>query len=402
MKTFEKKKFALAFLILFMLSLYPGEVRADSGTTERPGQRSFRIVGGEIVNPPNAYPWTAQIGYHRPPPNARVFTVWCGGALIDRSWVLSAAHCFDDTVGSRYVLTLGEHTLNQADGTEQIIQVQEIIVHPDYNPSTSDNDIALLRLANPATLNTHVNTIELGDLPNIGTPLTVVGWGATTQGGAISNQLLETAVPLRSDNDCRNAYPGEITNAMFCAGFDGGGTDSCQGDSGGPIFFNEGGTSRQIGVVSWGRGCAQANFFGVYTHVAGFTEWLNTEMGGGVIPIGPGVPEAGSNIIPVSPPPTKGSISEAGMENSFQFTVASQGSFTIETNGTSNGMDTVISLFESTNQTTPLAQNDDLIPGNVNSRITTTLSPGTYVIKVSHYHSNQVGTYTIFVQANDE
>jgi M6 family metalloprotease-like protein len=104
--------------------------------------------------------------------------------------------------------------------------------------------------------------------------------------------------------------------------------------------------------------------------------------------------------IPITPPLTKGSISEAGMENLFEFHVTSQGSYTIETNGKTLSMDTVMSLFDSQNQTTPIHENDDIGSNNFNSRIVATLTPGTYHVKIRHFDSEQVGDYTIFVKAD--
>jgi len=109
-----------------------------------------------------------------------------------------------------------------------------------------------------------------------------------------------------------------------------------------------------------------------------------------------------SKIIPVSPPPTKGSISTPGMVNLFQFTVESQGSFTIETKAEPHTLDTVMSLFGPNSQTTLLHENDDIDGSrNRNSRITANLAPGTYHVKIRYFHSNQRGDYTIFVKANE-
>ena len=401
MNTSRKNLWAMFFLTFFISSSFLGNVRANQEPTEPiEGRSSFKIVGGSPVVP-GAYPWTVQIGFEHPSFGA--FGVWCGGALIDRSWVLSAAHCFDDTTVSRYTLTVGEHDLNQNEGTEQIVNLAEIIIHPDYQASTSsDNDIALLRLASPVQLNAQVGIVEIGSLPQTATPLTVVGWGRTTQGGSVSDILMQTHVPLRTDSDCRQAYPGRITDSMFCAGFDVGQTDSCQGDSGGPIFFDEGGGEwRQVGVVSWGIGCAQPNKFGVYTNVARFTTWITDAIGdtGGGTGDGDGVREA--KQLPISPPLTKGSISPAGTVNLFSFTVETQGSYTIETKGEHNHIDTVMSLFGPNSQTTLVQENDDLASGNLNSRITADLTPGVYFVKVKLYHDNQVGNYTIFNQANE-
>jgi len=105
------------------------------------------------------------------------------------------------------------------------------------------------------------------------------------------------------------------------------------------------------------------------------------------------------NQIPISPPLTEGSISEAGMVNLFEIDVRRQGSYMIQTQGTTPSMDTVMSLFGPNSETTLIQENDDMAAGNFNSRIIATLTPGTYYVKVRHYHSTEVGNYTIFVQA---
>ena len=315
-----------------------------------------------------------------------------------------------------------------------------------------------LRLASPAEFTTRVGIIQFRDLPEAATPLTVVGWGHTTQGGATSTILLETHVPLRTSSDCIAAYPErDITENMFCAGFDGGEHDSCQGDSGGPIFFDEGGGEwRQIGIVSWGFGCAQAGRFGVYTHLARFTDWIHTTMddgGGGristpsvigqaqteaeavIVAAGltvgtvttanhPSVPTgnvishtpmegtmvtAGSPVdlvislglvevtnIPVSPPLIQGSILEAGIGNLYAFTVETGGTYTIETKGETAGLDTMMSLLDPSNPTPPIQENDDIGAGNFNSRITATLDPGTYHVRVTLYQGTPFGEYFYF------
>lgn len=113
----------------------------------------------------------------------------------------------------------------------------------------------------------------------------------------------------------------------------------------------------------------------------------------------PCVREIGGMEIPISPPLTNGSISETVKENLFELTVTQEGSYTMETEGKTASVDTVMSLFGPDSQTTFIQENDDMSPGNFNSKIIATLTPGTYYIKVKLYQDNQVGEYTIFVRA---
>jgi len=111
---------------------------------------------------------------------------------------------------------------------------------------------------------------------NVGQSVVVAGWGATSEGGSGSDQLLKLTVPVLSNSDCLTAYSG-ITNSMVCAGYlTQSGKDSCQGDSGGPLTIGTGTTARLVGVVSWGQGCARLGYPGVYARVSEVQSWVNS------------------------------------------------------------------------------------------------------------------------------
>merc|ERR1711988_1952498 len=151
----------------------------------------------------------------------------------------------------------------------------QIVMHEDYDDWTVQNDICLLQLEKAATLGKHVGTIKLpnqNDEYEEGTTCTVTGWGAVKEGGHLANKLQKVDVPVVSDENCRGAYgEEEIADSMICAGLDAGGKDSCQGDSGGPFMCGD----ELSGIVSWGYGCAEAGYPGVYTQTSYFTSWVN-------------------------------------------------------------------------------------------------------------------------------
>ncbi|XP_049779308.1 trypsin alpha-3-like [Schistocerca cancellata] len=121
-----------------------------------------------------------------------------------------------------------------------------------------------------------LQTVSLGTTePSAGTAVTITGWGDLSSGGSSPTQLQAVTTSIVARASCNIAYGGEITQRMICAGEDEGGKDSCQGDSGGPLV--EGST--QYGIVSWGRGCAQAGYPGVYANVANLRSWV-TEVTG--------------------------------------------------------------------------------------------------------------------------
>ncbi|XP_076136031.1 trypsin-1-like [Alosa pseudoharengus] len=219
-----------------------------------------KIVGGYECKA-NSQPWQVSLnsGYH-----------FCGGSLVNKNWVVSAAHCYK----SRVEVRMGEHDITYREGTEQFISSSRVIRHPNYSSYNIDNDIMLIKLSTPATLNQYVQPVALPtSCAAAGTMCTVSGWGNTMS--SVSGDRLQCLdLPIISDRDCKNSYPGQITNAMFCAGYLEGGKDSCQGDSGGPVVCN----GKLQGVVSWGYGCAEPGNPGVYAKVCIFNDWLTQTM----------------------------------------------------------------------------------------------------------------------------
>ena len=238
------------------------------------------IVGGE-ESVPGSRPWMVSL---------QRSSHFCGGSLIKNDWVLTAAHCVDGSSTSGLYAVVGRHAWNGSGG--QRIAVSQIIVHPSYNDSTSDHDIALLKLSTPVTLGLTLMQLPDADLINEaaapGDIVTVLGWGTTTEGGSIPSNLREVDVPVVSNATCNAsiAYNGQITNNMMCAGYAAGGKDSCQGDSGGPLMFTYAGADYQAGVVSWGEGCARPNKYGVYAKVLNYVSWINDQIDGTQPPVG--------------------------------------------------------------------------------------------------------------------
>ncbi|KAK8398071.1 hypothetical protein O3P69_003767 [Scylla paramamosain] len=188
-----------------------------------------RIVGGITVHK-NEIPWqiSLQLGKRHV----------CGAVVIDRLWVTSAAHCLNSIDIKELHVVAGEHHLETQD-LEQRREVKEAIAHPNFDPTTNENDIALLLLAKPLKLDgLTVNPVCLPPFKaNVTGFCEVSGWGFTKEGGARSNILKKVAVPIISDADCRTHYdktPRKVTDSMICAGFTEGKKDACQADSGGP------------------------------------------------------------------------------------------------------------------------------------------------------------------------
>ncbi|XP_056142866.1 trypsin-1-like [Lampris incognitus] len=220
-----------------------------------------KIVGGyECVSHSQPHQVSLNSGYH-----------FCGGSLINENWVVSAAHCYK----SRIEVRMGEHHIRVNEGTEQFIKSSRVIRNPNYSSYSMEYDVMLIKLSTPAQLNQYVQPVALPlACAPAGTMCRVSGWGNTMSSMDDGDKLQCLDIPILSEQDCRNAYPGMIGDTMFCAGYLEGGKDSCQGDSGGPVVCN----NELQGIVSWGYGCAEPNYPGVYAKVCLFTDWLQLTM----------------------------------------------------------------------------------------------------------------------------
>ncbi|MFE6363642.1 serine protease [Streptomyces sp. NPDC057806] len=201
----------------------------------------------------------------------------CGGALYTQQIVLTAAHCVGRT-GANTGITATAGVVDLQSSSR--IQVRSTYVYraPGYNGD--GKDWALIKLAQPINLPTL--KIATTTQYNTGT-FTVAGWGAATEGGSQQRYLLKATVPFVSDATCRSysGYGGLIASEEICAGYTAGGVDTCQGDSGGPMFRRDAANQWiQVGIVSWGIGCARPNAPGVYTEVSTFASAIASAAAG--------------------------------------------------------------------------------------------------------------------------
>jgi secreted trypsin-like serine protease len=258
-------------IAIALLTSGPGRAQATPGETAR-------IVGGE-PSKSGAFPAVVAMMV-----SGRLA---CGGTLIGKNWVLTAGHCVKSPSGvirnaADLTVLPGGVKLTSKGGR---IAVKQVLPHPNYDPSTMTNDIALLELAQGADQSRQLlaSSGVSGKLVQPGASATVTGWGRTAQSGDTSTSLLQVSVPIVSHEQCMKAYseskPGKINDHNICAGLDAGGKDACQGDSGGPLYVTLPASGPvQVGIVSWGEGCAQPKKYGIYTAVADFEPFLREHV----------------------------------------------------------------------------------------------------------------------------
>ncbi|MGH3734545.1 MAG: S1 family peptidase [Micromonosporaceae bacterium] len=242
----------------------PAAYALGADETGGDGDVHHTIVGGEIAYTRD-YPWAIQLSYQG--------GEYCGGTLVRAGKIVTAAHCMDgDPAG--YTAIQGRDVLSDTSaGRESAIA--HIWVDPEY-AIANGHDVAVLTLAAPFE---GVPTLELETDPAADTPgpmTTVFGWGST-KGSGPTDTFQKVDVPILGDDYCARpeVYDQQyVRDGEICAGYEEGGKDACQGDSGGPLVLN----GKLFGIVSWGRGCAEPGFPGVYAEVATYATELQKHI----------------------------------------------------------------------------------------------------------------------------
>lgn len=242
-----------------------------------------KILGGEAEYDISKVPW--QVGLLS---SKEANTCFCGGSIINKKWILTAAHClYDDREDGTFerkkaiYIFANSSVLNEKG---QVYEVKNIIENTSYNHLNKDNDIALIELVEPIDIQYENQIIkipneeEYENLYKVDEEVFVSGWGAVFEDGkGLSDVLMKASVSFKEHSICSQNYRDEgglVTDNMICAS--GIYSDSCLGDSGGPLFTIVDGKGIQLGITSWGSfPCANPDLYGVYTNVFKYREWIN-------------------------------------------------------------------------------------------------------------------------------
>lgn len=242
-------------------SVVPGGALTPSASRRGPAPD---VVGGYAA-PPGQFPWMVRL------------SMGCGGSVLTAWVVLTAAHCVPRTgADTGIVATIGRTRLSAPGG--QVIRSSYVLRSPRY-ARTGTVDWALVELAQP-TAAPPLALVGQGDTAARRARLTVMGWGSVEEGGAQSDVLRYATVPFVDDATCARSYRTQFRPATeLCAGYPQGGVDTCQGDSGGPMIADVAGRAVQVGIVSYGMGCARPGYPGVYAEVEAFSAEISSHLG---------------------------------------------------------------------------------------------------------------------------
>lgn len=234
-----------------------------------------KIIGGHDADPAK---WKWMAGLIKGRSGARSF---CGGVIIDNRHVVTAAHCLRTVVPRDIMVRIGEYDFSDSVHDGEDYPITNFKIHPYYDRSTQENDIAIITLARSVSFDGDIRPICLphANRDYAGQISTIVGWGSTAYSGTGSNKLKQVSLPIWSQQDCTGVFKDKVKSSMFCAGMKDGGKDSCQGDSGGPLMVQGPGNRWLLaGVVSWGIKCGTPGYPGVYTKVSDYLDWIHDNI----------------------------------------------------------------------------------------------------------------------------
>ncbi|XP_018024259.2 trypsin-1-like [Hyalella azteca] len=260
---------------LLVLCVLVASATAATSTLQESNGSQNKIVGGTYARP-GQFPF--QLGFYDTHSTPDEFV--CGAIIYHNDTMITSGGCvryFDHNNPDSLVVGAGDLNLVLDEETEQWRKVIRIISHDGFDPDTHENDIALLKIDRPFDLNEYVSGVTLPGKGQIFSGNSFVsGWGTLSSGGSGPLVLQYVSVPMFSDETCRSAYDSngaflgwKIKDYMICAGEDG--KDTCSGDGGGPMICGD----YLCGITSWGVGCGDARYPGVYTKVSYFVDWIH-------------------------------------------------------------------------------------------------------------------------------
>ncbi|KAI9007795.1 trypsin-like cysteine/serine peptidase domain-containing protein [Hyaloraphidium curvatum] len=275
----------LAFLVSFPVAALSSELFDEHLLEPQKRDLSPNIVNGTRVRGPTTYPWMAMVqDLTEDTPQDMSF---CGATMIAPNLALTAAHCISDKEDPSELgvatFRWNAHVTTEEEGGIEY-RVLNIIPHPNYNPTTFANDFALLLLSAPRNYGNNTPAFiplnRNGAVPAIGSTVRTMGWGDLVRNGNGSQFLMQ--VDLRTSTEAQCKSLGIIMNfespthpAYLCAGAPA--RDACQGDSGGPLVRRVGNRWEQVGVVSFGHGCAKPESpVAGYARVSYAAAWIDS------------------------------------------------------------------------------------------------------------------------------
>ena len=267
-------KISVFFLLIFFC-LRPAYATDDKPIPLEPIDATSKILGG-VQAAPGAWPWIAALLYAKDP---NVYSAqFCSGVLIDKSWVLTAAHCVQGMSAQGIQVAVGAWDLTAFTGSRT--PVKSIRIHPQFSSTSLYNDIALVELSVPSAIQPIAlfsgESVDNTPPTLLGKLVTVLGWGVADSATSwyYPEILRQVSLPVVADSTCNDIYINPVLPSQFCAGY-WEGKDACEGDSGGPAVVQVDGHWVHAGIVSAGVSCQEYfGWYGKYTRTSAYLSFI--------------------------------------------------------------------------------------------------------------------------------